>query len=428
MNMMAGAHKAKDDSDQQPQVRLSMLGRVLGYVKRSLAGIAHWFTQSFKELITKLRYIRYSSSKAFNKAIENGDINAIRRFSKFADFDNEYGNTLLHRAAQYGYVEVVKALVNEEAANQPNDFGDTPLHVAARFGHTTITEVLAESGAKVDQRNKYGQTALHKAVLAAKVETMEALVKRGARIDLRNKEEQTPLDLATLFIQKIQDPSEKRWEVIDYLNSLLKKVENSSSAAQTQVVQKVNGGTGLHWAAPNKRTVIPFGLKHYLELLSEVDQDKAALRKLKDKINQTENKGNTALHWAVICGDLETVRKLANKQSINQPNDLGQTPLYKAALYSPELIELFVEELEADVNQVDAIGETPLHGAVWAKNLKTVQLLAGKFSAKINQSDCTGKTPLDLAKCLDYMGLAHYLESLSRQATEVHNFNFKISK
>jgi ankyrin repeat protein len=71
--------------------------------------------------------------------------------------------TPLHRAAEYGYVDFVKLLL--EYGADPNartriDERDTPLMTSARAGHVDVVRVLLERGADASLQDSCGRTAL----------------------------------------------------------------------------------------------------------------------------------------------------------------------------------------------------------------------------------------------------------------------------
>ena len=89
----------------------------------------------------------------FIKFAEQGNLAEVKRI--LADginpnAVNKYNWTALHRAAQAGYAEIVKALLSAGAdVNATNKFGDdTALSLAKQQGHTEIVRILEEAGAK----------------------------------------------------------------------------------------------------------------------------------------------------------------------------------------------------------------------------------------------------------------------------------------
>ncbi len=58
-------------------------------------------------------------------------------------------NLVLMVAAQWGYTEITKILLDKGAkVNAKNNYGETALILAKKKGYTTITELLKQYGAK----------------------------------------------------------------------------------------------------------------------------------------------------------------------------------------------------------------------------------------------------------------------------------------
>jgi len=134
------------------------------------------------------------------------------------------GMTIVHCAAELGYLDVIRMAVAKGAQLdlQDND-GRTPLHLAACKGHTELMEVLlkAEAGEWVDRKNKRGCTALHEAITANNVEAARVLVEHGASMTCQTYPSSTstsPLaqavkerraEIVQIFIDKGATPDEK---------------------------------------------------------------------------------------------------------------------------------------------------------------------------------------------------------------------------
>ena len=114
------------------------------------------------------------------------------------DARNNYGTTLLHRAAREGHSDVVKALLEAGANDAAQDqIGNTPLHLAAREGHTDIVRTLLEAGTRVDVRDKNGSTPLHLAADKGRADIVTVLLGAGASVDAQDNDGDIPLDRAT---------------------------------------------------------------------------------------------------------------------------------------------------------------------------------------------------------------------------------------
>ena len=111
-------------------------------------------------------------------------------------------STPLHRAAQFGNVEAVRALLAAGADIEARaTFGDnswTSLHLAAGSGSAeTVLELLA-AGADIEARNKSGVTPLRWAITMRDAEIFEALLLGGADPNARDKSGETPLHWAAM--------------------------------------------------------------------------------------------------------------------------------------------------------------------------------------------------------------------------------------
>lgn len=61
---------------------------------------------------------------------------------------------------------------------------DMALHLAANKGHVGVSELLVQSGAKLESKNCMGRTALHEASHSGHVAVVDLLLQKGARVDI----------------------------------------------------------------------------------------------------------------------------------------------------------------------------------------------------------------------------------------------------
>jgi ankyrin repeat protein len=110
-----------------------------------------------------------------------------------------YHMTILMRAAQYGYVEVVKALLTSGAnVNATDDLGQTALMwtTTASDKGKMITFLLS-NGARVNAQDEAGLTALMRAAAEGDVGNVQALLDGGADARIATTAGDTALSLAT---------------------------------------------------------------------------------------------------------------------------------------------------------------------------------------------------------------------------------------
>ena len=142
------------------------------------------------------------------------------------------GDTPLHVAAEWGWVDICRLLLERDAnvhtrnANgetalltswslEPkiigllldagadmdarNAQGTTPLHFAARWGYSESVQLLLNAGADVDARDADGDTALHRAAGLKNRDKVRLLLDAGANVDARNADGNTALHRAAWF-------------------------------------------------------------------------------------------------------------------------------------------------------------------------------------------------------------------------------------
>ena len=116
------------------------------------------------------------------------------------------------------------------------------------------------------------------------------------------------------------------------------------------------------------------------------------------------------LHDAILSGDLERVRQeIAGGANINQPDQMGATPLHDVAWSGNLEIARFLLDHGASVKARHAEGGSqPLAYACIKNDLRMVELLLS-YGADLRAADNSGATPLHLAVDRGYQQLAALL-------------------
>jgi ankyrin repeat protein len=394
---------------------------------------------------------------ALHRAAMRDDADEVKRLlaaGASAKAENRYGVTALSLACTNGNEAIVRALLAAGAdANTTLRGGETALMTAARVGRVGPVRALLEAGAKVDAKDRKGQTAIMWAAADGQAEVVKALIDAGADPRARLNSGFTPL----LFAAR-----EGRIEVVRTLikagvppteavpadqrsgglapkagtNALDIAVENGHFELAAQLVKagadpndQRGGYTPLHrltWVRKPNRGDDPDGqppptgsgnmtslqfarylVEHGAKVNATLDKGPSG----KGKLNHT---GATAFLLASKTADLPYMKLLVELGA--DPllaNKDGCTPLMAAAgigTLAPDEEAGTEDEalaaadyllgLGADVNTVDANGETAMHGAAYKSLPKMVQFLGSK-GAKVetwNRKDAYGWTPLLIAE------------------------------
>ncbi|KAK3257784.1 hypothetical protein CYMTET_33140, partial [Cymbomonas tetramitiformis] len=118
--------------------------------------------------------------QAYGLSFEDGDED---NYLDPSTLGQDEGNNALHRAAQYGHLEVVIALIEAGASlHAHNASGRSPLHFAADCGHAEIVDVLLQAGADTEDADPVQVRPLHVAAQGGHVTAMRLLLAAGADI------------------------------------------------------------------------------------------------------------------------------------------------------------------------------------------------------------------------------------------------------
>ena len=123
-----------------------------------------------------------SNVKSLHRAAEEGDIEAVKKHLAAGANKNvragKWRDTPLHRAAFWGYTEVVELLINNEVdVNAKDKYGCTPLHDAAEYSHLEIAEMLINRAPDMNALANNGDTPLD----LANGETADLIRKHGGK-------------------------------------------------------------------------------------------------------------------------------------------------------------------------------------------------------------------------------------------------------
>ena len=143
----------------------------------------------------------------------------------------------IHEAAASGFLEKIKALIKDhpDLVSSKDQLGETPLHYAADHGYINVVRLLLDNGADVNARSKDdevlslnglvkvgGLTPLHCAAIEGHKEVVELLLANKADVNALSNDGTTPLQWA---LQKgHQDVAEllRHHSDLETVNALLK--------------------------------------------------------------------------------------------------------------------------------------------------------------------------------------------------------------
>jgi ankyrin repeat protein len=336
------------------------------------------------------------------------------------------GETVFMTAARTGRIEVVEALYEAGADvhfREPKR-GQTALMWAAAEGNLDVVELLLEVGADPNATLDSGFTPLLFAVREGRIEVMEALLRAG--VDVNSVTPRKPV--------KRKRPLPGGRSVRPGSTPLLVAVTNGHFELAARLLDAGAdpnaahpGYTALHMlarvrkpgAGDNNPRPDGSGAMDGLGFVHDMVEhgaDLEARMTTRARLNNTSlnELGATPFVLAALVADAGLMRTLADlgADPLSRTDD-GSTALMAAAglgTRSPgedagtedEVLEAvqLVLDLGADIDAVNANGETPMHGAAY-KNLPRVVHLLADSGADIevwNQRNKYGWTPLTIAR------------------------------
>jgi ankyrin len=268
----------------------------------------------------------------------------------------------------------------ERGIRPPIPGGLSPLLYAARDGRVDAARLLLDAGADVNLADPNAITPLISAIVNNRVEVARLLVERGADINAADWYGRTPL-----------------WSAVETRNMDVDNASfvNSIDRAPLLALIEVLLARGAH---PNART-------------KEAPPVRRAFLRVTATLEWVDFTGMTPFLYAARAGDVTVMRLLLKHGADPKIQTYAGTNALMAAAginwvfdqtYDEGAAKLFeavqlCHELGLDVNQVNTMGLTALHGAANRGNDDIIRFLVEK-GARLDVADKEGRTPLTWAE------------------------------
>jgi ankyrin repeat protein len=279
-------------------------------------------------------------------------------------------------------MSVVRLLLQHtgrEGLEQTDHEGSTALHCAALGGHEKTVAFLLKEGAQVNSRTAYGRTSLMLACKKGHLGVVRVLLHHMGAQALQQTDDKgrTALHWAALW---------GHGEIVALLLEQGAQANGRDASGETPIMLACKEG---HLA------VVEMLLRHVGG----------------QALQQTDDKGRTALHWASLCGHGEVVAFLLGQGAeIMSRDTLGRNPLmYGCSKGHLGVVRMLLEHMGGGaVQETDHHGRTVLHWAANEGHEEVAALLIG-MGAQANSRDAFSKTPLMVACEKGHMGVVRML-------------------
>uniref|UniRef100_A0A6P7GM07 Uncharacterized protein LOC114338408 n=1 Tax=Diabrotica virgifera virgifera TaxID=50390 RepID=A0A6P7GM07_DIAVI len=315
-------------------------------------------------------------------AAEFGKVEILKYLNKkganLSIFNNQK-QTLVHKAAQPGVLEVLQYLVEDCKldVNVSDIDGNLPVHMMYVTDYDIkFLKYLKEKGANLCISNNQKQTLVHKAVKSGGLKVLQYLVE-DCKLDVNVSDVDGNL------------PAHRAAELgyvetLKYLKDKGANLSISNNQNQTLVHKAVESG----------------GLKVLRYLVEDCKLD----------VNVSDVDGNLPAHKAAELGYVETLKYLKGKgANLSISNNQKQTLVYKATQSGDlEVLKYLVEDCKMDVNVSDVNGNLPVHMAVEFSDVEILKYLKEK-GANLSVSNNQKHTLVHKAAQSGYLEVLQYL-------------------
>ncbi|XP_065064721.1 uncharacterized protein LOC135690951 [Rhopilema esculentum] len=136
---------------------------------------------------------------------------------------------------------------------------------------------------------------------------------------------------------------------------------------------------------------------HRAAYKNKIDKLIRLLNKRQNGIDKKDNVGRTALHYGCLAGSVQVVQLILDRNGKIIADNVGQSPVFMAIGNGHlEIVKIFYG-IKFDFNKADNNGTTPLHLAIFKKNVTIVEFLVKQVNVNVDASDMQLTTPLHQA-------------------------------
>ena len=337
----------------------------------------------------------------------------ISKGCNVTDKDND-GETVLHKACNEGYKELVQYLVVSypDILTIRDKWGQSPFLVSGYSGSVELVKYLISKGCDVMYKDNDGETILYKACDENKLELVKYLVEKCPELlTMRDEDGQSPILVAgkSGSVELVKYLIAKQCDVLDQDDNGLSVLHYACKVGNTEVVQYIVENYQDVLTIRNKELLSPFivaGFSGSVELI------KYLISKECDVLDK-DNGGITVLHYASLGGNTEIVQYLVDNypELLTMRDKDGQSPFLVAGISgSLELVKYLIS-MECDVMDKDNDGETVLYKACKRWGQELVKYLVENYPELLTIRDEEGQSPFLVTGVSGSVELVKYLIS-----------------
>ena len=365
---------------------------------------------------------------AINKGEQTKAIDIIKRDPAEVNIADIHGFYPVHLAVVAGEVALLQAII--DAGANVEIFSPevmNPLMYALYEGNMDIIKLLIDKGANIQVRDESGQSVL---ALIADVDIARFLIEKGAPLNVADHSGVTPLmramhennpGLVKLLAERGADFAARDNDK----KTLLHYAASSGNLYLVMMSIAMKGGNAQDIDEYGKSPLHVLYLSPALSYDTDDDEKFAQVQQALQLFNEQQlAEIHQELGEDIPDMFLAISRILLNRNAnINLQDEDGNSPLLLAASTgNPDMVRFLIDN-GADLKVRSDNGETILHKAVFAENLRVMELVKYLVSegCPTNLTDDDGYTLLQLAVAMHGGLLVDYLLTLKPDVNAVNH-------
>lgn len=287
---------------------------------------------------------------------------------------------------------------SNEDLNYVDEKGWTWLHYAASCGGVKSVKYLASLKMDMNAKDSSGQTPIFVAAQAGSVEMVREMVADGADIQVENTAGKSLI--STVKSKEIKKFMTDRM----YADSLFIRIAMTGNQGEMDRYLK----EGAHVDAKDNKGNSALA---YAVQKNDLNTAKYLIAK-GARINGAFEKGNSLLHFAAKNGDIKMINELLTARAdCNAKNAAGQNPIMVAVENRKwAAVDLLMVQEGLNIEAVDNDVNNLVHYAAKSGNIELLKKLRSKLQFNVYNKE--RKTPLHLAAAAGTMECVQFLEDV----------------
>ena len=326
--------------------------------------------------------------QAANIAARHGHLDTVKFFISADEYIRV--NRLLQAASSAGQLLVVEYLLHNYPASLDSDqsLGPRPISLAASKGHNEVVRTLLRYNVSVNIEDDTGRTPLHHAAKNGRCRVVRTLLHHHANIDAPDMEGNTPLHSAAMA---------GRARIIELLLHHAADLEARSRTEKTALhlaVKSRKSVEALLKAGAKRDAIDKLGQTPLHIAAREEHYQSVDLLRSPENINARDYDGRLPLYHAIIKKDLEKVKAL-RPDLLDSEDHIHSALEWAVQISAPIVLDLLLKLSSESVNKPDSDGRTIIHMAAELESLEVLAILLElKSKPDVNLPSELKRTPL----------------------------------